>query len=700
METVIAASLKLNTEQATQPVKAFRQQLKEAQGDLLNVTEKFGATSKEAANAAKRVAELRDRMGDANTLVDAFNPDAKFKGFGNVVQSVAGGFSALTGTMALFGVEGEHVEKTLLKVQAAMAISQGINSVLEGADAFKAFGTQIRNTTVVQKTFAASTAIASTATKALGLSVNTTSTGFKILRGAIIATGIGALAVGLGYLVSNFDKVKKVVLNLIPGLSGVADFIGKIANSVTDFVGATSEAGRQMGKTIKGLERSIGNSERFLELNADKYDQYTKRKIDADLDYQKKKLGFLKDEELTETQRNNLIKQAEEQRSRLIKEASEDRAGSEKKITDDLNKSLSDKAKQRADQERQAAEQASSELRSLQQGNYLANIADERKRAEEAVRIDYENSVREVKSLTVADDLKTELLTANETKRQIALKAVKVEFDAKDIEDQKTKDAEKAKATQEAYDLKIAIIKDNEQKVLNALKEDELDGTVSPEDAARSELEILRASLQAQYDLTAEYGFNTLELETQIIDAKVAAQKTAKDSAIAFDEAEKDSKLKLWSAIGSGFGALAGLLGEQTKAGKAAALAEIAINTGVGISSALRIAQRSAEGTGPGAVFAFPIFFATQIAAVLGAASRAKSILSAGSGASAPLNPTNVQAPLKPQPPQETNTRLPQDQINQMGSAASPVRAFIVEKDVANNQERITRLNRAARLGG
>lgn len=55
---------------------------------------------------------------------------------GGVLQGVAGGISAAQGAMALLGVESETAQQTLLKVQAAMALSTGINSILAMKDAF------------------------------------------------------------------------------------------------------------------------------------------------------------------------------------------------------------------------------------------------------------------------------------------------------------------------------------------------------------------------------------------------------------------------------------------------------------------------------------------------------------------------------------------------------------------------------------
>jgi len=54
-------------------------QLREAQADVGALADKFGATSQQAIQAAKRAAELKDRIGDAKALTDSFNPDQKFK---------------------------------------------------------------------------------------------------------------------------------------------------------------------------------------------------------------------------------------------------------------------------------------------------------------------------------------------------------------------------------------------------------------------------------------------------------------------------------------------------------------------------------------------------------------------------------------------------------------------------------------------
>jgi hypothetical protein len=147
----MAIKKEIELEVKVDSVGTLKQQLKEAQREVETLAAKFGATSEAATNAAKRAAALKDEIGDAKALTDAFNPDAKFNAFGSALQGVAGGFSAVQGAMGLVGVESSAVEATLLKVQSAMALSQGINSVMAAKDSFTNLAAVIGKTALGQK---------------------------------------------------------------------------------------------------------------------------------------------------------------------------------------------------------------------------------------------------------------------------------------------------------------------------------------------------------------------------------------------------------------------------------------------------------------------------------------------------------------------------------------------------------------------
>lgn len=186
--------------------RSLRTQLREATQELIRLQESGTATAAEIAKAGKRAGELKERIADARAQIDAFNPEAKFKAFSAVVQGVAGAFSAAQGALALLGVEGEDVQKTLLKVQGALALSEGLNTILSLEDGFKNLSLVVQSSSTYMAANAAVTAITGKVFKVLAIEVETSATAFKVLKGAIAATGIGLLVVGLGYAVEAFQS--------------------------------------------------------------------------------------------------------------------------------------------------------------------------------------------------------------------------------------------------------------------------------------------------------------------------------------------------------------------------------------------------------------------------------------------------------------------------------------------------------------
>jgi hypothetical protein len=220
-------NINVNTDQAGKSVGSLKTQLREAQAEVVALSDKFGATSKEAIEAAKRAGELKDRIGDARAMTEAFNPDAKFKAVTASLSGVAGGFAAVQGAMGLLGGESEDVQKMLLKVQSAMAISQGLQSVGEAVDSFKNLGAVIKSTTLFQQAYnfvlgqkvvvtkadviateaqTVATVEQGAATVATTTAVTGATTAMKAFRVALIASGIGLLIIAIGLAVQAFSN--------------------------------------------------------------------------------------------------------------------------------------------------------------------------------------------------------------------------------------------------------------------------------------------------------------------------------------------------------------------------------------------------------------------------------------------------------------------------------------------------------------
>ena len=269
------------TKKQNEGLKTFKTQLREANQELMKVAQTYGETSKEAVIAAKKVADLKDQMQFSKDLVDNFNPDQKFKALGAATQIAATATSGLVSGMALFGDQSADTEKALLKVQAAMAFSQAISGLSDLGDQWKTLKTVIASSTIVTASNTAATTVSAGVMALFGGAVDATSISFKLLKGAIIATGIGALVIGLVAIVQNFDSIKKAAFNLIPGLSGIADTVMSIVNAVTDFVGVTSEAGRAQDRLKASADASLSLNKKFLSEHASQLDEFTKQKIEA-----------------------------------------------------------------------------------------------------------------------------------------------------------------------------------------------------------------------------------------------------------------------------------------------------------------------------------------------------------------------------------------------------------------------------------
>lgn len=608
-KTVVALEATFNASGAEGSVKSLKAQLREAQADVQALSDKFGATSEQAVNAAKKAAGLKDAIGDAKALTDAFNPDAKFKAFSSALQGVVGGFSALQGAQALFGSQSEELTKTLAKVQGAMALSQGLNSVLEAKDAFVNLGTVLK-------------------TNVVGA--------FNGLKAAIGSTGIGLLLIALPIIIANFDKIKQVVSNLFPGLAQLGKFFGNLINTITDFVGITSEAQRATDKLIASNKKQIEETDRFLKFNADKYDEYTVRKIKANNDFRKNENEILENKKLSEKEQQRLLKEAREFANREIAGAEEDRAAKQKEIND---KKAEERKKERdqkkAEKEKEDAEAAQKEK------ERLANIAAQNKATDE-------------------------LILRNR------IQSIKDEFDKKQFElavnQQKEIDAqiellEKGLITQDEYNQRKALIDAN----YNQQQQDVLDAhnkTIEEKNKASKEKQAADDIAAAEAKQKAIQDINNLEIS--------AAQDLV---GLLKGLGEKNKALQKATLVASG----------------ALSIAQIINNTNVGSSK--EVATKGIFGLSTSAILYAKA--AISIASVIAATAKGLSALGGGGGVSGSASGEGggTTAPVQPQ---VATTTINQGQVNQLASATS--RAFVLESDVSGNQERIERLNRAARI--
>lgn len=332
-EKKISLDLEINQGGADKTVKSIKTELREAKEEAIALARKFGELSPEATAAASKLAKLRDEFGDLNQAVQGLNPD-KFARIATLTNGVVRGFQAASGAAVLFGKTGEDIEKTIAKLQATMALADGIQGVMDARKQFAALANQIKGGVV----------------KA-----------FSTLKGAIIATGIGALAVVLGLVIANFEQVKKYILNLFPGLGKLTDFIGGLVDKFTDFIGVTTEAGRALEKSIEKQTTALEKLNGWLDRNLDKYNKHTAAKLQADAEYKEAKLNLDKqlNDGLDKQSYDQYLKELSDKKDRAIHKADEDRKIEAQALRDKIKADAEKIAQDRktADEKLEAARQ-------------------------------------------------------------------------------------------------------------------------------------------------------------------------------------------------------------------------------------------------------------------------------------------------------------------------------------------------------
>lgn len=679
-------------------VKPLKKQLKEATLELQAARQKFGDLSDEAVNAAKKVAGIRDSIEDANEQAALFDPGKRFQALTSAASVAAGAVGAVQGAMALFGNESEDVQKALLKVQSAMALSQGLSQLADlgkvtdqlkssfkgliGTTSQKVAATAsdtaatVANTTATQSQAVATNA-SSLASKAAAISM-------KVLRGALISLGIPALVLGLVALVQNFGAIKDAILNTLPGLKGFADTVGNLVQKVTDFFGITSKANRELDSLTKGtaarnesIETQIkllsaqgGKEKEIFELRKKQTTQELQDIIASD------RLDGKTTEERQKRRKELLTNLTLETASYNKKEADEARAAAEKQAAE--SKSAAEKAK--TEREKINAEKLEAEKK----------LAEEQKALQEEKEAQDKEFAKRLNEILVESRL-AGIKDENEKARAELLAIQEQEL------------ADLAEDTKLRADQKLAL-----QKQLEIRNKEELaalEMTFAEAEAVR-ELEALdkqmqddEISLQMQRDLLNQKDALLREqFEKGLIEeAKYnAALKENSDARKEIDKQEYEFKISQAQAASNLLANLSDLAGKQTAAGKALGISSALVNTYVGVTQALK-----AESVLPSPFDV--VAKVANVATILASGLKAVKAITAvkvpgggggGGGVSAPSIGGGAAPAVGGGEP--TIGSSPVTALGQVMANQPPLKAYVVESEVTGTQKRVADIERRA----
>lgn len=238
-----------NNANAQQSLRAQLRNVREQLGQMeeagLRGTETFRQLQKEAGR-------LANAIGDAKAQARIFSHDnAGLQGMISGLSGVAGAFSAAQGAVALFAGENENLQKIMLKVQALMSITMGLQQVANALNKDSAF----RLTTVAR----AKELLAAASIKLAGaLGIST------VAAQALMATLTLGLSVAITAVITIFSKFNS---KQAEAKKAADEFNKKVAEAA----GKPIAAYHALQAEWLSLSDSLKDREKWVQDNADKF---------------------------------------------------------------------------------------------------------------------------------------------------------------------------------------------------------------------------------------------------------------------------------------------------------------------------------------------------------------------------------------------------------------------------------------------
>lgn len=640
----------VDTSAAQTSLKALRETLKAAKDEMLSA----GEGTKQYADALKKAADAQFTMREMNEQIRASAMDlgAVLQNSTKVIQGLAGGYTAFQGITQLMGLENKDLEQTFVKLQAAMAVVQGLDGIdgmfkgLKNLNTIiSPLSTSIKNVTGVQKVWNYVTSLSPI---------------FLLVTGVV---ALGTAIYGLTTMISSNNKEQEEANRLLNDYNSISEEATRQADLRIKLMGI-------QGKTEKEIndQRVKDNNEEFGRISDEISRLQQKEDLNEKEEEQLKNLQDARTKNLEEYKRLQDEYVLIDARTSEKKKKSDD----EKiKKQEETNKKLNEEEKKsKEEREKLVADQITKDLENIDKinenvrtrGLTKLQILEEQYLKEKQLLEEYQKSTYSLTKLYEADKKKIE----DENRLEDATKAE--EHRQRQLESQQRFTENQRSIYENAY-----------------LMKDELDRSAYL-NGQTTEYEYQQSILQNQIDYNAKQLEDTslTELErTQIENDMAEARKMIR-------EIEYQDKMNKLSATSNMLDQASSLLGKQTAEGKALAVAAATINTYVSAADSYR------TGAKIGGPVVGGIFAAVAVAAGL---KTVQSILkvkvpkSGGSGGgSTPSIPT-ISAPKLPGTIQAVRNVQTQSEVELQ---KQPVKAYVVESEITSTQDRVNNIKKEA----
>lgn len=223
-------------------------QMAKAVKEYQTIAIQSGKDSPIGQEALSKAAALKDELGDLSTQVNNLGHDGQnMQAALQLGSTVIGGYSAFQGITAALGVENEELAQTFVKLQAAQSALAGIEQIRANLE--KESFMMLKARTIQTNIMSAAQAVYSTV-------VGTSTGALKLFRIALISTGIGAIIVGIGLLIANFDKLVGFVKWAINEFGNLRDVLLLLAGPIGWIILAYQKLYSEEAKLADARERA------------------------------------------------------------------------------------------------------------------------------------------------------------------------------------------------------------------------------------------------------------------------------------------------------------------------------------------------------------------------------------------------------------------------------------------------------------
>lgn len=521
----------------------LRQQLREAQLEMIKLAEAGKQGSKEFIAAAQRAGQLREAIKDAAESANVFTTEGKFQAVTKSLAAVSGGFTAIQGAIGLVSDDTKAFEETFKKLQSAMALTQGLTALSEMGDAFKNLGSVATST-------------------------------FRSIQAAIGSTGIGLLIVGLGIAVQQltsyfneqtkaqkdaelqaeilarqlqelkfaydqlsqsiaFNTQQDVIRAQVAGKSEVEIQDIKIKGA-KDALKALDEARQKETSNFEERLRQNATSTQSQEKMTERYHEIKEEERKADEAYAKARAKAVNDVNTLENERplvvqrvnqniNNSNQQlADKENARKVKALEDQKAFD---IAQLESRRILESGLAKTDEERAAIEQKFTELKIAREAKFEIDREGLRKKDEKsATALQARLQELDNQSVTAAQDLEDKLKTIREKKEKDAEEA------------RKKREADFKASSEEEYQTTLKYL-----DLYFAAQETKIRQETTNEEELKVKLQALeQEKLQARLDAAKDYTATVQKAGEDVINIELEIQR--KKDELRQKEVEKDKK--------------------------------------------------------------------------------------------------------------------------------------------------------------